>query len=156
MNAELIEQITSFAQFQREKIFPTLDPDDDPVPMLILLSTGRQDLFGVVGDREQYPAMIEKAVAVLAELDARPTTAVFCTAAWVVAAPGEIEGRPSEHPERKEMMTYLAVGTDGSAYVYAPIMRTAGAQPTMGEITVMPQASECSGRIYDALAKAVR
>ncbi|MFN6548180.1 hypothetical protein [Mycolicibacterium nivoides] len=112
------------------------DPDDDWQPMLLFRTvTGTVHIAAVPGSGRCQESVAAAITAVLKQ--SRAVEAVWLSSAWEVVPPPDADWTaitPSRHPDRREVLFLLHVGTDFAVARRAPIQRRADAAPRLAEL----------------------
>lgn len=126
-------------------------PDDDWLPMLLMRNRDGQVSLSAVPVWDDKDAAAALVGAVVASAEAVEVALVL--SAWMrVGGPSAAEDgiRPSDHPERREVVTIAWVNHEEAALAIAEIHRRKNRPPTLGEFDISEEAV-ADGRFLDAL-----
>ena len=154
--AELLEFVHTAAINMARQRFTS--PEDDWVPMLFFRTpTGVMHVVAVPmieGRKDDIAA----AITVMLQMN-KATEAVLLTSAWMVAHPagttGADELRPSQHPDRREVLVLCGVDQATAITRTAVIHRHDDRPPTLGDLDDLAEGPGIAGRFIDALRMGV-
>lgn len=129
-------------------------PDDDWAPMLFFRTPAGVMHVVAVPMIEGHKDDIAAAIAVMLKMN-KATEAVLLTSAWMVARPAGTTGvedlRPSQQPDRREVLVLSGVDQAVAVTQAAFIQRHPDQPPTLGELDDMAEGPGIAGRFIDAL-----
>jgi len=159
---ETLEEFATAAQQMVEKVGESFErPDDDWMPVLI--ATDREGQIGVygfadfVGDagKDQQVQVIRQIIEQMGI-----TQLALVQSAWAVTVEAKdfhpevgLEQRPSEHPERFEMVALSVMDKDKTIFYEAKIKRDDLKPPTLEPWT---RAKDATGRFVEPLMDALK
>jgi hypothetical protein len=164
--ANLTEFVATTTEIVESVCSDFTNPDDDFVPVMQVQSgDGKMWAFGIdprfmqsdaakdiLAERIMAPAIIETGgVAV----------ATVLSAWYAVIDKDDLEEgqeipRPSELPQRKEIVMVTAISADDAVCFHAEILRDGKNPPTLGPWEEMKEAPMLQGRFFDPLRQALK
>jgi hypothetical protein len=150
--AALIEFVYRSAIDMAARRFTT--PDDDWLPMMFFHTpSGVMNIIAIPmidGRKDDTASAIRSMLAMN-----KATDAVLLTSAWMVARPAGTPGvadlRPSEQPDRREVLVLTGVDDATAITRVAAIHRHADRPPTLGALDDPAEGPGIAGRFIDAL-----
>jgi len=137
-------------------------PDDDWVPVLMFRDGGgalRTALVQIPEDLDERAATAETITATLREVKA--TEAVLVTSMWIytvtpspILRPEDLV-RPSQHPDRREVVALSHVTRDRTRMEMAPILRYPDRPPRLGDFDKASEGLSVVVRFVDAMRKGI-
>lgn len=153
-----------------EKIGESLPPNDDWMPALILESKEQVTIFGFAGNpmggsrmKDLVAAQITKCIEQL-----KPDCACFISTAWSIDFEGKPppsgamvelirkgEIRPSQHPDRIEIVNAYCYGekgeNEGEALMIGDIQRFENSHPKIKKWRIIEEGATAEGRFPEAI-----
>jgi hypothetical protein len=145
-------------------------PDDDIMPHFLWLGPygmGLMPLYMMTDDdsKDQIASAMTASLVV-----GRATEAVFVSTSWAVVVDrdsiddlelqrlkhGEVKQRPSEHPDRVEIVMLMHSTGEGTAMIHANVTRYPDKPPTLGDWEGGELAERASGRFGKAVSLGLR
>lgn len=154
--AELLDFAYQAAVAMAEQRFTA--PDDDWAPILLFRgSAGAMNIVGVPMIQDHKDQVAAAIAGLLSANKAR--SAAMLLSSWMIARPAEgtdvSDERPSEAPDRREVLVLLAVDDSSALSRVAAIQRHTGRPPTLGPAQELGDGPAQGGRFIDALRRGV-
>lgn len=132
-----------------------LPPDGDWAPMLFFRNDKRVEIAPVeMEDKDKTALAIQIKLKI-----AQATEAVLVTSSWMVKREEkDIDWetlRPSEQPDRQEVLVFTHVTQDNAELLMASIERHPDAHPGLGPLSEHHEGLALSGRFADALRRGI-
>lgn len=150
--ADLVEFVYESAATMARRRFTC--PDDDWLPMLFFRTTSGVLHVVAVPMIEDRKDDVAAAIQAMLAMN-KATEAALLTSAWMVAQPAGTPGidslRPSQHPDRREVLVLTGVDEAAAITRLARIHRHPERPPTLGDLEDTAEGPGIAGRFIDAL-----